>query len=173
MNWKESGRKRAWTNLATITVFGNKAMENHKNLQMVSRGFERATPQSVQSSVRNPLLAAGHWHTRSELPKGVSNVVGLKSRYTRQHALLHQLKSARYYISTVLSSKLLPFSGCFFPIRTLSVISGFRRDVDDNRALLGHYAVSGGNFLPTFRDNLSGPILSRNVGKKFPLLAAQ
>ena len=50
-----------------------------------------------------------------------------------------------------------------------------------NCALLGYYAVSSGNFLPTSRDNLSVPSsgaedgtdrLSRNVGKKLPLLAA-
>jgi len=34
-------------------------------------------------------------------------------------------------------------------------ISGFRREVDENYALLGYYAVSNGNFLPTVRDNLS------------------
>jgi len=32
------------------------------------------------------------------------------------------------------------------------LISGFRRDVDENCAILGYYA---GNFLPTFRSNLS------------------
>jgi len=37
------------------------------------------------------------------------------------------------------------------------VISGFRRDVDENCTLLGYYAVISGNFLPTFRDNLSVP----------------
>ena len=73
-------------------------------------------------------------------------------------------------------------------------ISGFRREVDEICALLGHYAASRGNFLPTFRDTISvlssgvknppkkdfgfmthedGPYrLSRNVGKKLPLLAA-
>ena len=35
------------------------------------------------------------------------------------------------------------------------VISGFRREVDENCALLGCYTASGGYFLPTFRDNLS------------------
>jgi hypothetical protein len=35
------------------------------------------------------------------------------------------------------------------------VISDFRREVEDNYALLGHYAASTGNFLPTFRD--TGP----------------
>jgi len=35
------------------------------------------------------------------------------------------------------------------------VISGFHREVDENRALLGYYAARSGNFSPTFRDNLS------------------
>ena len=34
-------------------------------------------------------------------------------------------------------------------------ISGFRRKVAENCALMGYYAVSSGNFFPTFRDNLS------------------
>jgi hypothetical protein len=38
------------------------------------------------------------------------------------------------------------------------VTAGFRREVDENCALLEHYAESRGNFLPTFRYNLSGPI---------------
>jgi hypothetical protein len=66
------------------------------------------------------------------------------------------------------------------------VISGFRREVAENCAVLRYYASSG-NFLPTFRDKLSVPfsgfnkakkpedgpdLLSRNVGKKLPLLVA-
>jgi len=39
----------------------------------------------------------------------------------------------------------------------LFVISGFRRELDENCALLGYHAASSGNFLPTFRDNLSIP----------------
>jgi hypothetical protein len=35
------------------------------------------------------------------------------------------------------------------------VISGFDLEVVENCALLGYYAVSSGNFLPTFLDNLS------------------
>jgi hypothetical protein len=35
------------------------------------------------------------------------------------------------------------------------VISGFRSDVDDICDLLGCYAASSGNHLPTFRDNVS------------------
>jgi hypothetical protein len=33
----------------------------------------------------------------------------------------------------------------------ICVVSGFRREVDDNCARLGCYAASGGNFLPTLR----------------------
>ena len=40
---------------------------------------------------------------------------------------------------------------------TTSVISSFRREVDEDCVLLGCYAGSGGNFLPTFPDNLSVP----------------
>jgi hypothetical protein len=60
----------------------------------------------------------------------------------------------------------------------------------ENCALLSYYAVSGGNFLPTYRDNLSilssgvkkhsdtttaedgTDRFSRNVSNKLPLLAA-
>ena len=64
------------------------------------------------------------------------------------------------------------------------VIWGFPREVDEYCALLGCYAASGGNFLPTFRDKLSVQSsgskkrwyltnrLSRNVGKKLLPLAA-
>jgi hypothetical protein len=34
------------------------------------------------------------------------------------------------------------------------IISGLRLEVDDNFTLLGYYAESSGNLLPTFRDNL-------------------
>ena len=37
------------------------------------------------------------------------------------------------------------------------MILGFRRKVAENCALLGYYAASSENFLPTFRDNLSVP----------------
>jgi len=69
------------------------------------------------------------------------------------------------------------------------VILGFRREAPENCALLGYYAASSGNFLLTFRVNLSVSSsglknfgflnpedgtdrLSRNVSKKLPLLAA-
>ena len=72
-------------------------------------------------------------------------------------------------------------------LEDLCMISGFRREVDENRALLGFYVASSGNSLLTLRDNLSAPssrvgglftfedgtdYLSRNVGKELPLLAA-
>ena len=46
------------------------------------------------------------------------------------------------------------------------MISGFPREVDENSALLGCYAASSVNPLPTFQDNLSDR-LYRNVGKEF------
>jgi hypothetical protein len=39
----------------------------------------------------------------------------------------------------------------------LCVISGFRRKIDENCALLDYCAAISGNFLPTIRDKLSGP----------------
>jgi hypothetical protein len=48
----------------------------------------------------------------------------------------------------------------FFKESTSTLISGFRRDVDEICALLGYYAASCGNCLPTFQDNLSVPILT-------------
>jgi len=58
------------------------------------------------------------------------------------------------------------------------VTSGFRREADENYALLGYYAASSGDLFPKFRDNLLVPTedvtgrLSRNVGNKLLLLAA-
>jgi hypothetical protein len=43
---------------------------------------------------------------------------------------------------------------------TRNVISGFRRDIDDICALLGNYAASNGNALPTFRGQRVGPFSS-------------
>jgi hypothetical protein len=42
----------------------------------------------------------------------------------------------------------------------MSIIGDFRlaREVDENYALLEHYATSSGNFLPTFRHNISVPL---------------
>ena len=40
-----------------------------------------------------------------------------------------------------------------------NVISGFRREVDQNCVLQGCYSASSGTSLPAFRDNLSVPSL--------------
>jgi hypothetical protein len=71
-------------------------------------------------------------------------------------------------------------SGEQWPRNAGSVISGFRREVDEHCVITRRIVV---NFLPTFRDNLSVPPsrvkvgaltleggtdrMSRNVGKKF------
>jgi hypothetical protein len=47
------------------------------------------------------------------------------------------------------------------------VISGFCREVDENYSLLGYYAASGGNFLPTFRNNLSVPSSASRIQKEY------
>jgi hypothetical protein len=47
----------------------------------------------------------------------------------------------------------------------LTLISGFRRDVDEICALLRYYATSCGNCLPTFRDN--GSVPSSGVKKSY------
>jgi hypothetical protein len=53
-------------------------------------------------------------------------------------------------------------------------ISGFRREAAENRALLGYYAASNGNFLPTFLNHEDATHrLSRNVRTKLPLRAAK
>jgi hypothetical protein len=49
--------------------------------------------------------------------------------------------------------------------KVIFFISGFHLAVDENCALRGRYAASRGNFLPTFRDNLSVP----SSGVKNPL----
>jgi len=43
------------------------------------------------------------------------------------------------------------------------VISGSPRDVDELCAFLGYYAVSGGNSISTFRDDLSVPSSLANI----------
>jgi len=59
--------------------------------------------------------------------------------------------------------------------------SPFEQGSYKSRAILRYYAASSGNLLPTFRNNMSvifltpedgADRLSRNVGKKFKLLAA-
>jgi len=51
------------------------------------------------------------------------------------------------------------------------VISGFHREADKNCALLCFYALSSGNLLPTFREDVTD-WLSRNVCTELRLFAA-
>jgi hypothetical protein len=51
------------------------------------------------------------------------------------------------------------------------VISGFNREADENCALLCIYALSSGNLLSTFREDVTD-CLSRNVCTELPLFAA-
>ena len=54
------------------------------------------------------------------------------------------------------------------PVNTVSCVnSGFRREVDENCALLGYYAASSSSS----SSSSSTDKLSRTVGKKLPLLA--
>ena len=46
------------------------------------------------------------------------------------------------------------------------MISGFRRELEENSSLLGYYVASSGNFLPTFRDNVS---LQSSGAKRRPI----
>jgi hypothetical protein len=47
-------------------------------------------------------------------------------------------------------------------------ISGFRREANENCALLGYQAACSGNSSPTFRDNLLGQFFKRQESKKKP-----
>jgi len=48
----------------------------------------------------------------------------------------------------------------------LCVISGLGREANENCAVLGYYAASSGNSLPTFRDNLSIQSSSTSTGRE-------
>ena len=48
-------------------------------------------------------------------------------------------------------------------IKTLCLISGFSREADEKWDLLGCYAAMSGNFLQTFRDNISVTVLKNAV----------
>jgi hypothetical protein len=52
--------------------------------------------------------------------------------------------------------------------KLLCLISGFRREVDENCAVSGYGAAIGGNYVPTFRDNLSVPSSGVKNAKRDP-----
>jgi hypothetical protein len=99
------------------------------------------------------------------------------------HRKPYKFRSAIFHsLSFVLGFKLLKGLDTVL----LCLVSGIRRDVDNICALLGYYAASCGNCLPTFQNNVSVPSsrvnsptledstdkLSRNVGKQLPYDAA-
>ena len=61
---------------------------------------------------------------------------------------------------------LLVLLGRGFDDRKEWMVSGFRRDVNENGALLGYYAAYSGNWAPTFRDNLWVPFARVEQSKK-------
>jgi hypothetical protein len=78
----------------------------------------------------------------------------------------------KYFVNVVVTAACFDHS-CGNPQRSTlrrinTAISGIRRDVEI-RTLLGYYAASNGNPLPTFRDNVSVPS-SRVKKSKLSLL---
>jgi hypothetical protein len=60
----------------------------------------------------------------------------------------YSLYCARFLVNVALGYE-------FHNVIKLTVISGFRRYVDQICGVLGYYAASSGNCLPTFRDKVS------------------
>jgi hypothetical protein len=52
----------------------------------------------------------------------------------------------------------------FYVRKILACFSGFRCEVGVTCALLGYYATSSGNFLPTFRDDLYFRLQGQIIG---------
>jgi hypothetical protein len=77
---------------------------------------------------------------------------GLNTQWFKSQVsnFIHPALVLRRFVSVVL---------VLTPVANLhhSVISGFRHDVDEICALLGYYATSSGDSLPTFQDNASVP----------------
>jgi hypothetical protein len=61
---------------------------------------------------------------------------------------------------------LRPIQNTIRVIKSRRMISGFRRDDDEIRALLGYYAASNANPSPTFRDNVLVPYSRVKKSKK-------
>ena len=96
----------------------------------------------------------------------------------KKHDTITRNKSLRSFTSSVSRDSSLVLLHCHkVPplVSTLSQInphlaeiSGFLREVDENCTLRGYYAVSSGNSLPTFRDNLS--TMFREIAAAFCLI---
>ena len=76
----------------------------------------------------------------------------------------HEGHISRVYQISNLSVSVLDFVLSFRVLkRHLCLISGFRRDVDENCTLRGHYAASSGNFLPTCQE-FNSPLKKGQIG---------
>jgi len=83
------------------------------------------------------------------------------------HTQMTQLHSLHLHRRQLLVPQCFHTYGLHNMASDMCVISDFRREADENCALLGYYAASGRNFLPTFRVNLSIPSFNyRNCVKK-------
>ena len=81
-----------------------------------------------------------------------------KNNYIR---VLHYIANASFRAPGIFQHNELDNVGTNYII--LRVIAGFRREVAENGAFQGYYAAISGNFLPTFRDNISVPSLEFNI----------
>jgi hypothetical protein len=69
-----------------------------------------------------------------------------------------KMKAMRTFETSASLRRIVSEHQRFTSLRALkSVVSGLRREVDENCSFLGYYATSSDNFLPTFGDNLSVP----------------
>ena len=103
---------------------------------------------------------------RSEIPEGLMNYPVLpKLSENYLQAYFQNGRDVWIYVEWRWPHKRVEINTCYVPTGTIQllnlvlntlhfcVISSFRREVDENCILLGHYAASSGNSLPTFRDN--------------------
>jgi len=97
-----------------------------------------------------------------------------------KYSAVHVQPKGQYFMWQTIGNALRLLLTNIETINISCVISGFRRQIDENCALLSYYAACSGNFLSAFWENLSVPSNSwrlkmgldrfyRNVGKKLPL----
>ena len=101
----------------------------------------------------------------------------VSSRDEQERGLVKNCCNCDSVDGLVLQGKILCVG--LWTVRGRWVISGLCREVPENWALLGYYAASSGNYIPTFRGNLL--VLSKRVslkvrptgcrGQELPLLA--
>ena len=83
-----------------------------------------------------------------------ANVLHVLSVTDCCHRVTIQLQVTNINNKRVGEKRLMYPSNYCFILNTFNKIKSSGRSLDDSCALLHHYASSGGNLLPTFRDNL-------------------